>query len=142
MNRPAASTARAQAEPADIDEDEKDEDADDGPDEDADPPARLIHDVSYVPSYLSKSTRSDLIRSGGGGGNGAMLSLDEAAHSLIAFSTGLPGGIQLSQLPDPRSVREAMASPDVEGWKDTMDEEMANLKSHQFYELVLRMNGM
>jgi len=70
-----------------------------------------------------------------------MLILDEAAHPPIAFSAGLSGGIQLSQLPDPRSVREAMASPDADGWKDTMDQEMANLESHDVYGLVLRMNG-
>ena len=71
-----------------------------------------------------------------------MFSLDEAAHSLIAFSARLLGAIQLSQLPDPRSVREAMASPDVDGWKDAMDEEIANLKSYDVYELVPRMTGM
>jgi len=57
--------APAQGELADIDEDEEDEDADDGSAEDADSLARLIHDVSYVPSYPSKSTRSGLIHSGG-----------------------------------------------------------------------------
>jgi hypothetical protein len=36
-----------------------------------------------------------------GGGGGAMLLLDDAAHPLIVFSAGLPGGIQLSQLPIP-----------------------------------------
>ena len=51
MNSSAASTARAQDEPADIDEDEEDEDANHGSDEDAGSPARPIHDVSYVPSY-------------------------------------------------------------------------------------------
>jgi len=80
----------------------EDEDANDGSDEDADSPARPIHDVSYVPSYPSKSTRSGLIRNGGGG-NSAML--DESAHLPIALSAGLPSGIQLLQLPDPRSVR-------------------------------------
>ena len=106
MNRSAASTARVQNEPADIDEDEEDEHANDGSDEDADSPARPIHDVSYVPSSPSKSMRSGLIRNGGGGGNSAML--DEGAHPPIAFSAGLPGGIQLSQLPDPRSVGTQM----------------------------------
>ena len=102
MNRPAGPTARAQDEAADIDE--VDQDANDGSDEDADSSVRLIHDVSYVPSYPSKLTGSGLIRSGGGGGNSAMLILDEAAHPSIAFSASLPSGIQLSQLPDPRSV--------------------------------------
>jgi len=140
MNRSAASTARAQDEPADIDEDEEDEDANHGSDEDADSPARPIHDVSYVPSYPSKSTRSVLIRNGRGGGNSAML--DEAIHLPIAFSAGLSGGIPLSQLPDPHSTRDATASPDADGWKGAMDQEMVNLKSHDVYELVQRMNGM
>jgi len=39
-------------------------------------------------------------------------------------------------------VREVMASPDADGWKDAMDQEIANLKSHNVYELVLRTNGM
>jgi len=113
MNRSAASTARAQDESADIDEDEEDEDANERSDEDADSPARPIHDVSYVPNYPSKSTRSVLIRNGRGGENSAML--DEAMHLPIAFSAGLPGGIPLSQLPDPCSTRDAMASPDADG---------------------------
>jgi len=70
-----------------------------------------------------------------------MLILDEAAHPPIAFSAGLPVGIQLSHLPDPRSVREAMASPDADGWKDAMGQEMVKGKSHDVYELVPRMNG-
>ena len=71
-----------------------------------------------------------------------MLILDEEAHPPIAFSAGLPGDIQLSQLPNPCSVREAMVSPDTDGWKDAMDQEMANLKSHDVYELVLHTNSM
>jgi len=109
--------------------------------EDADSPARPNHDVSYLPSYPLKSTRSGLIRNGGGG-NSAMPTLDEAAQPPIAFLACLLGGIQLSQLPDPRSVREAMASPDANGWKDATDQEMANLKFHDVYELVPRMNVM
>ena len=35
-----------------------------------------------------------------------------------------------------------MVSPDADGWKDVMDQEMANLKSHDYYELVPRMNDM
>ena len=44
-----------------------------------------------------------------------MAVLDDDTHSPITFSAGLPGGMQLSQLPDPRSVREASAAPDAEG---------------------------
>ena len=49
---------------------------------------------------------------------------------------------QLSQLPDPRNVREVMAAPDADEWKEAMDREMENLKSHNVYELVPRTNGM
>ena len=37
------------------------------------------------------------------------------------FFAGLPNGIQLSQLSDPWNVREALAPPDAEGWKDAME---------------------
>ena len=47
-----------------------------------------------------------------------MLVLDNDAHSPIAFSAGISSGVQLSQLPDPRSVREAMAALGAEGWRD------------------------
>ena len=67
MNRSTAPTARAQDEPTDIDEErEEDEGTEDGSDEGADSPARTIHDVLSVPNYPSKSTRSGLIRNGGG----------------------------------------------------------------------------
>jgi len=92
--------------------------------------------------FLQKSTSSGLIRSGGGGRNSAVPTLDGAAHPPIAFSAGLPPGIQLSQLPDPRSAREAMASPNADEWQDSMDQEMGDLKSHDVYGLVPRMNGM
>ena len=95
-----------------------------------------------VPGYPARSTRSGLRRNGGGGGGGAMLILDEATYPPIAFSAGLPGGIQLSQLPDPRNVREAMAAPDADQWKEAMDLEMENPKLPDVYELVPRTNGM
>jgi len=47
-----------------------------------------------------------------------MLILEGVADPPIAFSAGLPGGIQLSQLPDLHSVSEAMALPDADGRKD------------------------
>ena len=68
--------------------------------------------------------------------------LDESAHLPIALSAGLPSGIQLLQLPDLRSMRGAMASSDADGWKHAMDQGMANLKAHDLYALVPRMNGM
>ena len=91
---------------------------------------RLTHGVSHVPNFLARSTHSGLKHDRGG----AMLVLDDAAHLPTAFSAGLPGGIQLLQLPDPRNVREAMAAPDADGWKDAMDRAM--------YELVPRTSGM
>ena len=71
-----------------------------------------------------------------------MLILDEAVHPPIAFSAGLPSGIQLSQLPNPCNVREVMAAPDAEGWRYTMDKEMKNLRDHNVYELVPRASGI
>ena len=35
-----------------------------------------------------------------------------------------------------------MASPNAGGWKDVVDQETANFKSHNIYELVPRTNGM
>jgi hypothetical protein len=49
-------------------------------------------------------------------GGGAILILDNAAHPPIAFLAGLPGGIQLSQLPDPRNMCKGVAAPD--GWQE------------------------
>ena len=57
--------------------------------------SRPVHDVARVPDFLSKSLGSD----------------------RVAFSAGILGGIQLSSLPDPRTVREAMAAPDADGWR-------------------------
>jgi len=132
-----APTAQTQDDPIDI----NDKDTDGTANKDAVPPVHPIHNILYVPSYPSKSTCSGLIRSGGGG-KSAMLILDEEVHPPITFSAGLPGGIQLSQLPDLCSVREVMASPDTDGWKDAMDQEIVNLKLHNIYELVLHMNSM
>ena len=61
---------------------------------------------------------------------------------MVAFSAGLPNGIQLSSLPDPRTVREAMAAPDADGWKDAMDWEMENLRSHDVYEFIPCADGI
>jgi len=35
-----------------------------------------------------------------------------------------------------------MEFPDADGWTNSMDQEMANLKPHDVYELVPPMNGM
>ena len=55
----------------------------------------------------------------GGGGASAILVMDDECPPF-ALSAGLPGGIQLAQLPDPRNVREAMAAPEAHKWKDAM----------------------
>ena len=55
-----------------------------------------MHDVSHVPDYPTRSLRS---------GRGR-----DEANCNIAFSAGRPGGIQLSQLPDPRNVCEVGGS--------------------------------
>ena len=47
----------------------------------------------------------------------------------------------LSQLPDPRSLREALAVPDADNWRDAMGCEMENLRAHDVYELVPRASG-
>ena len=81
---------------------------------------RPRHDVSYVPDYPTGLMCSGLKRDHGrdrgkrlkrdrGGGGGAMLILDDAGQPPVAFSAGLPGGIQLSSLHDPRNVHEATA---------------------------------
>jgi hypothetical protein len=61
---------------------------------------RPRYDVSFVPDYPMRTTRSGLDRDGGGGSS-ALLVVDSAEYPHIAFSAGLPGGIWLSELPDP-----------------------------------------
>ena len=70
-----------------------------------------------------------------------MVMLDDDEYPSVAFSAGLPGGISISQLSDLRSVREAMAAPDAEGWRNAMDKEMDNIQSHDVYELNPRTSG-
>ena len=59
----------------------------------------------------------------------------------VAFSAQLPGVMLLSQLPDPHSLREALAAPDADDWCDAMDCKMENLRAHDVYELVLHASG-
>ena len=72
-----------------------------------------------------------------GGDGGAMLVLDDTDHPPVVFSVGRPGGTQLSSLADPRNVREVTGAHDADGWKETMDKEMATLNYHDIYKLVL-----
>jgi len=53
-------------------------------------------DSSFIHVQSGATQREPLKRRGGGGGSGAMLILEEAASPPIAFSAGLPGGIQFS----------------------------------------------
>ena len=114
--------------------------------DDKEEPTRPRHDVSHVPDYPIRTTRSGLRRDGrggitphlecnGGGGASAMLIMDDECPP-VAFSAGFLSGIQLAQLPDQRNMHEAMAAPDADQWKDAMGKEMANLKAHNVYELV------
>ena len=69
---------------------------------------------------------------------GAALVLDHAVHPLVAFSVGLPCGIQLSSLPGPRNVREVMGAHDADGRMEAMVKEMAALKYYDVYETIPR----
>jgi hypothetical protein len=84
-----------------------------------------INNVARVPDFPEKSLRSRRTREEPGGESCA-----------VAFTAGLPGRIQLMNLPDPWSMCKAMAAPDADGWQEAMDREMENLRSHDVYELV------
>jgi len=95
---------------------------------------RLIHDVAHVPDYpeptLCPGRRRRTwdgsiagLECGGDGGGDTLFVTDDGEgvdYSPVAFLARLPGGIHLLQLPDPRSVREALEVPDAE-WKEVMD---------------------
>jgi hypothetical protein len=90
-----------------------------------------INDVACVPDFPEKSLHSGhtCVEPGG-------------ESCAVVFTVGLPGGIQLMNLLDLWSVREAMAAPDANEWWEAMDHKMENLHSHDVYELVLRTPGM
>jgi hypothetical protein len=137
MDRPATQRASPLNETGNVDSSHIDESNDESEDDDQSQ-QRPRYDVSFVPDYPMWTTHSGLDRDGGGGGS-ALLIVDSAVYLHIAFPAGLPGGIQLSELPGPRNVREAMAAHDADGWKEAM---MANLKSHDVYKLVPRVGGL
>ena len=89
-----------------------------------------VHDIACVPDFRKKSTRSGRWREPGG----------DVAD--VAFSAGPSGGVQLSHLPDPRSVREAMAAPDADGWMVAMDLKMESLWSHDVFDPFPRASDM
>jgi hypothetical protein len=90
-----------------------------------------INDVTCVLDFPEKSLHFGCTHEEPGGESCA-----------VTFTAGLPGGIQLTNLPDPQSMHEAMAAPDADGWREAMDREMENLCSHNVYELVPRTPGM
>lgn len=90
-----------------------------------------MHNIVHVLDFLKRSLHSGHTHSEPGGD-----------MCNMAFSAHLPSGIELSQVPDPCSVHEAMVASDATGWVDTMDCEMDNLHTHNVYELVLHMLGM
>jgi len=114
---------------------------------------RPIHDVAHVLDYPKCTLHSGRRRgtwdggderSGDGGGD-ALFVVDDGEGvdcSPIAFSAGLPGGIHLLQLPDPWSIHEALVAPDADGWKEAMDREMSNMRSHDIYKLTPHRPGM
>src|SRR5258706_5932068 len=91
------------------------------------PVDEALHDMAHVPDFPKMSLHSGQQHEPGG-------VVDDSLD--MAFSAGLLGGIQLSQMPDPHSMQEAMASPDAEGWHDAMDQEMDNIWLHDVFELV------
>jgi len=62
---------------------------------------------------------------------------DEATDTPVVFSDGIPNGVLLSRLADPRNVPRQWRHPTLmDGWRDAMRKEMENLQSHGVYELV------
>ena len=101
--------------------------ADEDTDESADDP---IHDVARVPDLPARSLHFSCTRDQPGG-----------VALSVTFLAQLPGAMLLSQLLDPCSLREALAAPDANNWRNTMDREMENLRAHDVYELVPHASG-
>jgi hypothetical protein len=51
-------------------------------------------------------------------GEASAVAPGEDADTLVVFSASIPNGILLSRLDDLRSMCEAMAAPDADGWRD------------------------
>ena len=99
----------------------------------------LPHNVAAIPDFPVRSLCSGHVCSVEIADKPSEDLLQHGGVSLggpVAFSAGLPGGIQLSNLPDPHSVCKAMASPDSDNWKVAMNNKMLNLKLHDVYNLV------
>ena len=90
-----------------------------------------MHDIAHVPNFPKQSLCSGHTHSEPGGD-----------MCDVAFLARLPSGVELSQMPDPHSVHEAMAASNATGWVDTMDCKMDNLCTRDVYELVLCTSGM
>lgn len=106
-------------------------------------PAILLHNVAGVPGFPEHSLRSGQVCTANGTGSPSSSSKPGGVmDDPVAFSAGLPGGIWLSDLPDPLSIHEALASPDANTGRAVMDHEMQNLRSHNVYQLVPQHPGM
>ena len=101
--------------------------ADEDTNESADDP---IHNVAQVPDLPARSLHFSHMHNQPGG-----------VTPSVAFSARLPGVMLLSQLPDPCSLRKALAAPDADDWHNAMVCKMENLHAHDVYELVLRAPG-
>jgi hypothetical protein len=81
-----------------------------------------IHNVGHIPDYPMRSLQSGLkrkgghggsgLKRGGGGGGSTMLVVDNTGYPPVMFLAGLPGGIQLLQLPNPQNVQEVLTQKD------------------------------
>jgi len=77
------------------------------------------------------------------GGYANAVTPDETAGTPVVFSAGIPNGVLLSRLTDPRNVPRQWRLPTpMDGWCDAMRKEMEKLQSHDVYELVPRAPGM
>ena len=89
-------------------------------------PAAPLHDIVAVPDFPEWPLRSGPACAADGTGR-LLSSSDDCTEpggdvgDPVAFLAGLPGGIQLSDLPNPQSVCEALASPDADAWRAMMD---------------------
>ncbi len=70
-----------------------------------------------------------------------MLLVNDAHYPPIAFSTGLPGEIQPSRLPDPRSARDNGSASVADEWKEEIGRKTQNIESHDIYRLTSCVKG-
>jgi hypothetical protein len=102
-NRPDTHPMQACGESSTTNEDDESE-------EDAESPARPTQDVSCIPDFPARSTRSGLTRNGGGC-SGAILVLDDAAHPPIAFRLVFLAGFTSRNCPTPATCAREWQHP-------------------------------